>query len=240
MHEVIKVGALSVDVIRKKVKNMHLNVHPPIGAVTVSAPMASRFESIRLFVISNLVWIRQKQSGFAAQPRESEREYIARESHYLWGRRCLLNIAYAESKASVSAIPGKITLTIRKSASKAERAEALELWYRNLVHEEAWEFIEKWAPKIGVKVSKVFVQHMKTRWGSANKAKMSVRLNTELARKPRECLEYIIVHELAHLVVPDHSPAFVAIMDRHLPNWPTIRDRLNSLPVSHEEWARNS
>lgn len=238
MHELIKVGSLSVDVVRKNIKNMHLNVHPPVGAVTVSAPLAARFESIRLFVISNLVWIRQKQAVLAAQPRESEREYVARESHYLWGRRCLLHVVYAETKASVSARPGKITLTVRKSASKADRAEALELWYRELVRAQAGEFIDKWAPKMGVKVSKVFVQHMKTRWGSANKAKMSLRLNTELARKPRECLEYIVIHELAHLIVPDHSAAFFAIMDRHLPNWPTIRDRLNRLPVSHEEWAR--
>lgn len=236
MFEVLKIGTISVNIERKKMKNMYLNVRPPLGTVSVSAPINARLESIKLFVISRLVWIRQKQYVLNNQSREIEREYVTRESHYLWGRRYLLVVVDSETAPSVVLRPGKISLFIRKEVSKSDRAAALELWYRQQVKDQAAEFIEKWAPKLNVKVPKVFVQHMKTRWGSANKSNLSIRLNTELARKPRECLEYIVVHELAHLVVPDHSPPFFALMDKVMPNWPILRNQLNRLPVKHEKW----
>jgi len=237
MAESITVGNLSVNIERKKLKNMYLNVYPPLGSVSVSAPVAARLESIRLFVISRLSWIRNKQSILTTQSRELEREYVSRESHYLWGRRYLFAVVDSDSAPSVELRHGKMTLYIRKGASKSDRAAALELWYRHQVKEQAAEFIEKWAPKLNVKIPKMFVQHMKTRWGSANKPNLSIRLNTELARKPRECLEYIVVHELAHLVVPDHSPAFFALMDKVMPNWTTLKNQLNRLPIKHEKWS---
>jgi len=190
-----------------------------------------------VFVVSRLSWIRQQQRKFLAQERETPREFLPKESHYVWGRRHLLEIIERDAAPSVDLTPGKVRLYVRPGASTETRKEVMAQWHRDQVREAATALIARWEPLLGVQAGKLFVQHMRTRWGSCNPAKGSIRLNTDLARKPRECLEYIVVHELMHLLEPTHNDRFQALMDHHLPQWRELRDRLNRLPVRHEEWG---
>lgn len=232
----VKLGNIAVDVVLKDIKNVHLSVHPPTGRVCISAPTRMKPEAIRAFAISKLGWIRSRQRKFHAQERESPREYLERESHYVWGRRYLLEIIEREASPSVELRHDKLALQVRPGANETKRKDVLEKWYRNNLKETVPPLIEKWEASLGVSVAKFFVQRMKTKWGGCNHRARTIRLNTELAKKPRECLEYIVVHEMTHLREPTHNDRFVATMDQFMPNWRHRRESLNRLPVSHEDW----
>jgi len=233
----LMLGDLAVEVILKDIKNLHLSVHPPEGRVRVAAPRHLSLDAIRAFAIGKLPWIRQQQRKLREQERETPREYLHRESHYVWGQRCLLEVVEQDAAPSVDWRHHRLTLTVRSGMATERRAEVLEAWYREQVREVVPPMKADWERRIGVHARRLFVQRMKTRWGSCDPATHTIRLNTDLAKKPRACLEYILVHELVHLLEPTHNARFVALMDSFLPGWTHRRDLLNSLPVRHVEWA---
>jgi predicted metal-dependent hydrolase len=232
----IELGGIAVDVVQKDIKNVHLSVNPPAGKVRISAPLRMELETIRLFAISKLGWIRQQQRKMREQEREPPREYLERESHYLWGKRYLLKLIEKEAAPAVELKHSHIVLQTRPGSTEAQKQEILEEWYRAQIKAAAAPLIVKWEPLMGVKVHRVFVQRMKTKWGSCSPRAASIRLNTDLAKKPRECLEYIVVHEMAHLLEPTHNARFIRLMDHFLPQWQGCRQALNRLPVRHEDW----
>ena len=236
MADQLKIGELAIAVTLKDVKNIHLSVKPPLGAVSISAPLHMSENAIRAFAIGKLGWIKQQQAKLQAQVREAPREYLERESHYVWGRRCLLKIVEHDAAPHIELRHNRLVLSVRDTASAEQRAEIVERWYREQLRSKVTPMIAGWQQKIGVEMQRLYIQRMKTRWGSCNPQRGSIRLNTDLAKKPTECLEYILVHELVHLIEPTHSERFVALMDKFLPSWPNLRDQLNALPVRHADW----
>lgn len=233
----VKLGDIAIDVVLKDIKNIHLSVYPPSGKVRISAPSRMSMETIRVFAISKLGWIRQQQKKLREQERETPREYMDRESHYVWGKRYLLKVFEHDAPPKVEIKHGRILIWIRPGTTAITKQAIVAQWYREQIKAALPDLIMRWEKRIGVKVNRVFLQKMKTKWGSSNPATGSIRLNTDLAKKPPECLEYIIVHEMIHLLYPTHNARFVALMDRLMPQWHTRRDQLNRLPVRHEEWA---
>jgi predicted metal-dependent hydrolase len=229
-------NGMRVDVVRKDIRNVHLSVHPPAGRVRIAAPRLLSDGAIRSFAIRKLGWIRRQQARLQEQERETPREFLDRESHFVWGRRLLLRVVEADGAPRVELAPRRLTLYVRPGTSASKRARLLDEWYRAQIRAALPPFLSRWASVAGVTVRRVFVQRMKTKWGSCNPRAGTIRLNTELARKPPECLEYLVVHELAHLLEPTHNPRFVALMDRFLPAWQSVRQTLNRLPVCHEDW----
>jgi predicted metal-dependent hydrolase len=236
MVKQIELGDITIDVEQKDIKNIHLSVHPPTGRVRISAPTRLDLDTIRVYAISKLDWIKQQQKKFLAQSRETPREYLERESHYLWGSRYLLSIVETDSPPSVEVQHSQIVLRVRPGADERKKQAVMEEWYRQQLKLAVPPLIEKWEKLMEVKVNRIFVQRMKTRWGSCNHPVGNIRLNSELAKKPRPCLEYVIVHEMAHLLEPSHNARFVALMDRFLPHWQQLRDELNQAPLGHVEW----
>ena len=232
----LQLGDLTVDVVFKDIKNIHLSVYPPSGRVRISAPRRMSEATIRGFAAAKLPWIREQQRKLREQERETNREYLDRESHYLFGKRYLLRVVEDDVPASVERKHQHLVLTVRPGTSEEARQAILDEWYRQLLKETAAPIIAKWEAQLGVKVHRVFVQHMKTKWGSCNHRRGTIRLNTELAKKPRECLEYLIVHELAHILESTHNARFIALMDRFMPRWQFYRQVLNGLPLRHEHW----
>jgi predicted metal-dependent hydrolase len=232
----IDLGGISVDVYKKDIKNVHLSVYPPTGKVRISAPLRMSLDNIRVFAISKLAWIRQQQKKVQEQEREPPREYLDRESHYVWGKRYLLKMIEKNAAAEVELKHRHLVLQVRPGTGEEKKQAILEEWYRTQLKAAVPALIAKWQPLMGVKVERFFVQRMKTKWGSCNPATAGIRVNTDLARKPRECLEYIIVHEMAHLLEPTHNSRFAALMDLFMPNWQSYREALNRLPVRHESW----
>jgi predicted metal-dependent hydrolase len=236
MRTRIQLGDIGVDVVRKDIRNVHLSVHPPTGRVRIAAPERMSLDTVRVFAIAKLPWIKKQQRKLLEQERETPREYIERESHYVWGRRYLLKVVEANQPASVALNHGQMILYVRRGTDRAKRQAVVEEWYREQLRQAVPPLIKKWERLLGVKVRRVFVRRMKTKWGSCNHRAGSIRLNTDLARKPRECLEYIVVHEMVHLLEPTHNERFMALMDQLIPKWQSHRDVLNRLPVRHESW----
>jgi predicted metal-dependent hydrolase len=232
----VKLGDLSLNVILKDIKNVHLSVHPPTGRVTVSAPLRMSLDTIRVFAISKLGWIKQQQRKFQEQERESPREYLDRESHYVWGRRYLLKVVEESAPPKIFFKHNRMILQISAGANDETKQAIVARWYRTQIKAAVPELIAKWEPLVGVKVERVFVQKMKTKWGSCNPGARSIRLNTDLAKKPRECLEYIVVHEMVHLIERRHDDRFRTYMDQLLPQWRRYQGELNSAPLAHEKW----
>lgn len=236
MNEKIQLGGISIAVTRKDIKNVHLTVHPPDGRVTLSVPINTRLEVARAYAISKLSWIRDQQRKLECQARETPREFIERESHYVWGRRYLMTVDYQDVKPTVVLSNKRITLIVRPGSCAEKRAEVMHEWHKSLLHEVVPPLIQKWEQKLKVKVSGYFLQRMKTKWGSCNHAEGNIRLNTELVKKPKDLLEYVIVHEMAHLIEPTHSNRFIAILEEHYPSWREARTELNELPLAAEVW----
>ena len=232
----IKLGDITITVTRKHIKHVHLSVHPPDGRVTLVAPIGTRLEVVRAYAISKLGWIRVQQAKLLGQARETRRKFIERETHYVWGRRYLLSVIEKDAKPAVTIGHRRITLIVRPEASRAKREEIIDEWHRALLHEAIPLLIRKWEPKLGVKVSAYFLQRMKTKWGSCNHRERNIRLNTELIKKPKDLLEYVVVHEMLHLAEPTHSERFVALLQRHYPTWREARAELNELPLGAERW----
>ncbi|WP_411704847.1 M48 family metallopeptidase [Edaphovirga cremea] len=239
MSEHIQLGDIRVEVQRKKNKHAHLYVYPPDGRVHISAPLHMGLDALRAFAISRLSWVKAQQRQMLAQPRETEREYLNRESHQVWGRRYLLEVIEVDAAPVVELKHSTLVLRVRPGSDEARREALLDAWYRQQLRAKLPALLDKWQAAMGVHVRRILVQRMKTRWGGCNPRTGNIRLNTELAKKPPECLEYILVHELLHLVEPTHNARFLALMDKFMPQWRQIKDELNRLPVRHEEWGHS-
>ena len=236
MSETIQLGELSILVTRKDVKNVHLSVYPPDGRVTLVAPSATRLEVARAYAISKLGWIRNQQAKLNGQARETSRQFVQRESHYLWGRRYLLCIVERDAKPIVTHDHRRITLHVRPGSDLAKREAVMNLWHRSLLHEVVPSLIRKWERKLDVNVGRYFLQRMKTKWGGCNHRAGHIRLNTELVKKPKDLLEYVVVHEMVHLLEPTHSDRFLELLAKHYPTWREARLELNELPLAAEVW----
>lgn len=237
MPSQLNLGDVAVDVVLKDVRNVHLSVHPPTGRVRISAPKRMNIDTIRLFAISKLGWIRQQQAKLREQEREPPREYVERESHYLWGKRYLLAVSEIDERPSIEVKHSRLLLRVRPRTDEGRRRALVEEWYREQLREAVPPLLARWQPRLGVRVERFFVQRMKTKWGSCNHKARTIRLNTELAKKPAECLEYIVLHELVHLLEPTHNARFAALTEKFMPNWEFCRQRLNRLPVGHADWS---
>ena len=234
----IDVSGISVEVIRKDIKNFYIGVHPPNGRVRVSAPLHFDEDTIRIAVITRLAWIRRKQAEFAKQERQSEREFVTGESHYFAGRRYRLDVIEQDCPPKVW-LPNntKIALSVRPGSNRNTRRAVMQRWYRQHLRAEVPPLLEKWEPKLGVSVNEVRIKRMKTLWGSCNIGAKRIWLNLELAKKPSSCLMYVLVHEMVHLLERDHNDRFRELMDRFLPQWRTYRDELNRAPLAYENWG---
>jgi len=237
MMSQINLGDIAVDVVLKAIKNVHLSVHPPTGRVRIAAPKRMSIDTIRVFAISKLDWIKQQQTKLREQERETPREYVDRESHYVWGKRYLLTVSESDEPPSIELKHSRMLLRVRPGTDEDKRQALVEEWYREQLREAVPALLARWQPLLGVRVERFFVQRMKTKWGSCNHKARTIRLNTELAKKPAECLEYIVLHELVHLVEPTHNARFVAQMDQFMPRWQLHRQVLNRLPVRREKWS---
>ena len=236
MHQ-INVNGLVVDVVRKNIKNLHLAVYPPNGRVRVAAPLRVSDDAVRLAVITRLSWIKRQQTKFQQQERESLREYVSGESHYVQGSRYLLNVIEQDGTPYVQIRnKKKLDLYVRLNSSAGQRERVMSAWYRERLRESMPPLIAQWEKKIGVHADEWGIKKMKTKWGTCNIQARRIWINLELAKKSEHCLEYIIVHELVHLLERRHNDRFLSLMNQFMPNWKHYRDELNRIPLSHAEW----
>ena len=233
----LDLGGIEVEVVFKDIKNVHLSVYPPTGRVRIAAPEHMNLDTVRAFAVSKLAWIKKQRAKLQKQERETPREYLDRESHYVWGERYLLRIIEGDGAPTVELKGGNMILRVRPGANADARGAAVSKWYREQLKAAIPGLLAKWEPIVGVTAERVFVQKMKTKWGSCNSDRRSVRLNTDLVKKPAYYLEYILVHELTHLLEKTHNDRFTALMDRFMPQWREYRDMLNTSPLTHEEWS---
>ena len=224
----ITVSGLTVEVVRKPIKNLHLGVYPPQGRVRVAAPLAVDDEAVRLAVVGKLGWIKRQRAKFQSQPRQSQRRMVSGESHYFLGRRYRLRV-HETTGALRIALRGTATmdLFVRPDTTVERREQVLHDFYRAELKRLLPELLEKWQPKLGVEARAWGIKRMKTKWGTCNIEAQRIWLNLELAKKPVQCLEYILVHELAHLHERHHNDRFTALLDLHLPQWRLLREELN-------------
>ena len=233
----IALGGLKIDVTYKDIKNVHLGVYPPRGKVRISAPLRLDLDTIRIFAISRLGWIRKQQTKLSQQARESARDYVSRESHYYLGKRYLLNISEIEAAPKVILKHNAIEMQIRPGTTTERREAILDEWYRQRLKDIMPTIIRKWEIILIVKAKAFGIKKMKTKWGSCNRKAGRIWLNLELAKKPTSCIEYVIVHEMVHLLERKHGERFTAYLDKFLPMWKSNKEELNRSPLSHQEWS---
>ena len=227
-----------MEVVRKDIKNLHLGVYPPNGRVRVAAPLLLKDDAVRLAIVGKLGWIRRQRSKFENQPRQSVREMVSGETHYLFGQRYRLRVIPHEGAAQIGTVnKSVIELHIRPESSQEYRQTALNEWYRMQLKALVPALLEKWEKRLGVKVNEWGIRRMRTKWGTCNEEAKRIWLNLELAKKHEHCLEYVLVHELVHLIERKHNDRFIAILDKSLPQWRSLKQELNAAPLSHEFWA---
>jgi predicted metal-dependent hydrolase len=227
----IDLGDIAVDVVRKNIKNVHLSVYPPSGNVRISAPLRMNLDTIRVFAISKLDWIKKHQQKIRSQVRETPREYLDRESHYLWGKRYLLDLIEIDAPPCLEIQHDRILLQVRPGSTTDQKRAIVDRFYRDRIETAIPPLIAKWERLMGLHVNSFTVRKMKTKWGSCTPSLGTIRFNLELAKKPAECLEYVVVHELVHLLEPSHNKRFMAFMDSFMPKWRYYQAELNRLPI---------
>ncbi len=232
----MEIADISIDVDKKNIKNIHLAVYPPNGRVTLACPENVNNETLRLFVISKLGWIRRQQRMLQKKDRQSERRYVDRETHYFMGRQYLLKVQEGDLPVRVEKGKKSMYLSVREGSNRTQREKIMNEWYRSQLKAIAAPLFSKWEKKIGVQAEDWNVRSMKTKWGTCNPGSKKILLNLELAKKPVKCLEYIIAHELVHLLERNHNDRFIAHMDHFMPQWKHYREELNSMPVGHVGW----
>ncbi len=234
----IEASDIQIEVVRKDIKNMHLAVYPPTGRIRLAAPLKTDSEVMRLFAISKIGWIKKHIKNFKEQPREAEKEFISGESHYLFGKRYLLKIEERSGPNQIKIKGHKtILIQVKPRTSTEAKAKILKEWHRHELKQRLPEIIQKWEEVIGVKCEDWGVKFMRTKWGACNVDEKRIWLNLELAKKPLICLEYIVVHELVHLLERNHNEKFIAYMNTFMPKWKHYREELNKLPVVHWDWG---
>ncbi|TAK51241.1 MAG: M48 family peptidase [Gammaproteobacteria bacterium] len=233
----IEVAGIGVEVVRKEIKNLHVGVYPPAGRVRVAAPLRLDDEAVRLAVVSHLAWIRRKQKEFEGQDRQSQRDMVSGESHYFQGRRLRLAVKERGGIPGVGLL-GHTTLELRvpPAFDRVQRDAVLQRWYRRQLRALLPPLLAKWEPRVGKTIAEVRIKGMKTRWGSCNADAGRIWLNLELIKKPVACVEYVLVHEMVHLLERHHTERFQECMERLMPNWRLHREELNRAPLAHEEW----
>lgn len=234
----MQIGELEIEVVKKDIKNIHLAVYPPKGKVRIAVPKDVNEKTIRLYAISKLGWINKNRRKFAKQDRQSNREFVDRESHYLFGRKYLLKIVESNKPQGVS-IKGKtiIELSVKPGTDREQRQRVLEDFYREELKKHITDLLDKWQEKTSIQVKHYGVKKMKTKWGTCNQEARRIWLNLELAKKPLGCIEYILVHEMIHIKERLHNDRFHALMSQFMPRWKSLKDELNRLPVSHMDWG---
>jgi predicted metal-dependent hydrolase len=231
----LTVAGLGIDVVYKDIKNLHISVYPPVGRVRVAAPNRLGEDAIRLAVVQRLPWIKRQRAQLQAADRQTERQMVSGETHYVWGQRLRLDSSRS-GRSKVRAAGDTLWVTTPADYSGAQRRAVLDRWYRDQLKAAVLPLLEKWQPIVGQEASKVFVHRMKTKWGTCQAASRAIWLNPELAKKNPRSLEYIVVHELAHLIERTHNERFIELMDRHMPDWRVRRDELNEMPLASEDW----
>lgn len=229
----ILISNIPVEVVRKNIKNMHLAVLPPDGKVRVSAPETISDEAIAMFVRTKLGWVKKQQEVFQQQPRQCERQYVSGETMYVWGRQYFLQVEYSYQGNSLELIGDKAILTVRKESSVKQREAFVNEWYRAKLKNEVAKYLPKWERITGLYCTSWQSKYMTTRWGTCNVTTGKIWINLQLAKKPIECLEYVILHELAHLKEKSHGPEFVAILDQHMPQWRERKKLLNESKLDY-------
>lgn len=232
----IQLGDIAIEVEQKDIKNVHLSVYPPVGRVRIAAPLRMDLDTIRLFAISKLSWIKKQQTRFRNQEREAPREFLTRESHYYLGKRYLLKVVTSDTTPTVVLKHSTIELHIRPDSTQEQKQVLLQQWYRGQLKKIIPDIISKWEEIMQVQVVEFGIKKMKTKWGTCNQAAKRIWVNLELAKKPLECIEYLVVHEMVHLLERSHNSRFIAYMDKFIPQWRHRREELNRLPVSHTDW----
>jgi len=232
----IELGTIKIEVEQKDIKNIHLSVYPPDGAVRIAAPNRMDLDTIRVFALTKLKWIKKQQNTFENQERETPRDYVTKESHYFLGKRYLLKVIEHHLSPKVIVEHSTLELYLRPNTSKEKRQELLEEWYRQELKDIVPNLIRKWEHKIGVQSNDYGIKKMRTKWGTCNIEAKRIWLNLELAKKPLECIEFIIVHELVHLLERNHNEVFVGYMNEFMPKWRLYREELNKLPFRHVDW----
>lgn len=232
----LKLGSISVQFIRKPVQHVHLSVYPPKGKVSLIAPFSTRTEVARAYAISKLSWIKKQRIKFEKQARETPRKFINGESYYLWGKRYILQIYYTNKKPYVQLSHKYIDLFIKKKSNKITRMKIINKWQKLFMEKFILSLIKKWEKKLCLKVNNFYIRKMKTKWGSCKHSLKNILINIELIRKPKDLVEYVLVHEMIHLIEPSHNNNFIALLDKHYPSWKEARSELNSLPLSYEIW----
>lgn len=232
----LTVRGIDVDVIYKDIKNLHIGVYPPMGRVRVAAPHRLDDDQVRLAVIQRLPWIKRQRQELQDAPRQSEREMVTGESHYVWGRRRRLKIAVCSGPPYFEIDGDRLALHAPGDTDPVQRRELLDRWYREQLREALPDLIAKWEARLDVSVPKWTIRRMKTKWGSCNRETRHIWFNVELAKKHPDCLEYIVVHEMAHYFERHHGERFTTLMDEHMPDWRSRRDELNGAPLAEEQW----
>ena len=237
----VVVAGIPVKIVRKPIKNLHLGVYPPNGRVRVAAPIRINDNAVRLAVVQRLRWIKSQQARFQCQIRESEREMVTGESHYVWGKRYRLRVIPEKNVRGVRMRnQSRLELFVPVGADVTQRRRILQQWYRNQLRELVPPLLVKWQSIFGVSVCNWRIRRMKTKWGACSIEARRIWINLELAKKPIQCLEYVIAHELTHLLERHHNDHFVAILDKYVPHWRAHRSILNAAPLAHERWKRHS
>lgn len=234
--EQIKLGDIVVDVELKDIKNVHLSVYPPKGRVRIAAPMRMTLDTIRIYAISKLSWIKKQQQKFQAQVREAPREFLTKEGHYYLGSRYLLKVIEHDAPPVITVKHKTIEMRVRPNTDLQKRQALMDEWYRTQLKQLVPQIIVKYEKVMSVKVSEFAIKKMKTKWGTCNREAERIWLNLELAKKPFQCIEYIVVHEMVHLLERNHNDKFIAYMNSFLPEWKELKNELNKLPVNHREW----
>jgi hypothetical protein len=231
------IGNLEIEIVKKDIKNIHLAVYPPLGKVRLASPLDVNDKTIRLYALSKLGWIKRQQRRFAKQDRLTIRNYIDRETHYLFGRKYLLKVIEADQPASVKIKRNTVLeLVVRPGSTKAQKEQVIEDFYREQLKTRLTDLIDKWQDRTGITIKEYGVRKMKTKWGTCNREAKRIWLNLELAKKPLSCVEYIIVHEMVHILERHHNDRFHALMKQFMPRWKHLKQELNNLPVSHLDW----
>lgn len=234
----LRVGGIDVDVVYKEIKNLHIAVYPPMGRVRVAAPERLGDDQVRLAVVNRLSWIRRQRQQLQAAERQTIREMVTGESHYVWGSRYRLKVIERPGRAHIEVDGDRLLLYLPDGTRTDRRLELLDRWYREQLRQVIPGVIAKWEPKVGVTVAKWSIRRMKTKWGSCNRETGHIWFNVELAKKHPDCLEYLAVHEMTHLLERGHGERFAKLMDKNMPDWRSRRDVLNEAPLSHEVWGR--
>lgn len=229
-------GDIKIELVQKSIKNVHLSVLPPHGKVRIAAPLHLSEETIRLYAISKLSWIKAQQKKVRGQERESKRQFINKETHYFQGRKYLLKVIVEDNPSRVILQKKHIELYVRPNTSIEQRQVILNEWYRIQLKLILPDLIRKWEKVMQVRVRDFGIKKMKTKWGTCNIEARRIWLNLELTKKPLQCLEYILVHEMVHLLERKHNDRFIAFLNKFMRNWRTYKEELNRLPVSHVDW----